>query len=603
MTINEDWRDSLGLPEDRSPAEWRDDLDALEYEIRSDPIKWAYWKLKDPKGRAWKGRWYQKKIIEGIMNGDRRVVSRMGRRVGKTETMVVFMLWYAFHHKNARLLIATPYENQVRLIFMRLNEMIDGCPELADSIKSRTKNPFITTFNNGSSIMGFTVGANSGTQAGASIRGQRADWIFMDEIDYMDRSGIDSVTAIALEDPTRIGIWCASTPTGKRDFFYEICTNPDTGYQAYYFPSMVNPDFDERLEAELRATMTEQGYIHEVLAEFGEETIGVFSKSAVERAKSQYLYSYRELNVWEKEQYKKQGHSVDDIIYFGPYTKARVAPPGIRIIGVDWDKYGAATQIIVTEYDQLLKKFRVAYRAEITRGEFTLDNAVKKIIELNEIWDPKFIYIDRGFGEYQIEFLTLHGRENPETGLDRKIRPIHFGSKIEVRDPGTRQVDMKDVKPFMVNQTAILLERDQIVLSPYDDMVWKQMMDYQVVKITSNGRPVYTSENEHALDAFMLTMLGFTLEFPDITKIMEEIRVARKVVKLPQRNQEEKLQEKVFGGQRDVYGNKVQREREAKDNPNWHLNKVPLGYKGASKANPWGSRGSSARGAVSRARF
>jgi hypothetical protein len=576
-------------------------LEQMEIEIRSDPVKWAYWKLKDPKGNPWKARWYQKKIIKGIMNGDRRIAVRMGRRVGKTETMVVFCLWYAFHHKNARLIIATPYENQVRLIFMRLAEMIDGCDELLAAQVSRTKNPFIIQFGNGSVIMGFTVGATSGN-SGASIRGQRADWIFMDEIDYMDRDGIDATTAIALEDPKRIGIWCSSTPTGKRDFFYEICTNPHTGYKAYHFPSMVNPDWDDRMEAELRATMTEQGYIHEVLAEFGEETVGVFNKSAVERAKSQYLYSYRELNVWEKEQYRKQGLAVDDIVYYGPYTVSKPAPPAFRIIGVDWDKYGAATQIIVTEFDEIRKKFRVCMRAEITRGDFTLDNAVKKIIELNEIYDPKFIYIDRGFGEYQIEMLRLHGRENPRTGLDRKVKGIHFGSKIEIRDPATREIDMKDVKPFMVNQTAILLERDQILLSPFDDMVWKQMMDYQVVKITQNGRPVYTSENEHALDAFMLTILGFTIEFPEITKILEEFKVARKTIPLQNRT-EEKIAEKVFGGNRDVFvPQRPKREREPRDNPNWHWNKVPLGYSKARQTSPWG-RGQSSKFKPQRSSF
>jgi replicative DNA helicase len=255
---------------------------------------------------------------------------------------------------------------------------------------------------------------------------------------------------------------------------------------------------------------------------------------------------------------------------------------------VDWDKYGAATQIIVTEFDELYKKFRVCLRAEIVRGEFTLDNAVKKIIELNEIYDPKFIYIDRGFGEYQIEMLRLHGREHPLTGLDRKVKGIHFGSKIEVRDPGTREVDMKDVKPFMVNQASILLDRDQILLSPFDDMVWKQMMDYQVVKITQNGRPVYTSENEHALDAFMLTILGFTLEFPDITKILEEVKVARKTIPIKNKA-EEKIAEKVFGGNRDVFKpQQQQREREARDNPNWHWNKVQLGYSQQRAESPWG---------------
>lgn len=215
----------------------------------------------------------------------------------------------------------------------------------------------------------------------------------------MSRAGIDAVTAIALEDPKRIGIWCSSTPTGKRDFFYEICTNPDTGYKAYHFPSMVNPDWDEMMEAELRATMTEQGYIHEVLAEFGEETVGVFNKEAVERAKTQYLYTYRELNTYEIEMYTKQGYDMDNIVYFGPYTRKHPAPPAIRIIGVDWDKFNEATQIVITEFDELLKKFRVANRVEIPRGEFTYDNAVRKIIELNEIYDPKFIYVDAGHGK------------------------------------------------------------------------------------------------------------------------------------------------------------------------------------------------------------
>lgn len=373
-------------------------MDEVELDIRKDPVKWAYWKLKDPKGNPWKARWYQKKMIDGIMDGDRRIAARMGRRVGKTETMVVYCLWYAFHHKNARLLIATPYEHQVRLIFMRLNELIDDCEELVNSIKTRTKNPFIVQFNNGSSIMGFTVGATSGN-AGASVRGQRADFIFMDEIDYINRDGIDAVTAIAMEDPKRIGIWVSSTPTGKRDFFYDVCTNPDTGYKSYHFPSHVNPDFDELMEGELRATMTAQGYIHEVEAEFGEETVGVFSKSAVERAFKQYQYAYRELNAYEVQQYKKQGYSIDDIYYLPKYTVSRPAPPAIRIIGVDWDKYANATQIIVTEFNELFKKFQVVNRIEIPRGDFTYDNAVNKIIELNDIYNPKFLYIDRGHGE------------------------------------------------------------------------------------------------------------------------------------------------------------------------------------------------------------
>lgn len=200
--------------------------------------------------------------------------------------------------------------------------------------------------------------------------------------------------------------------------------------------------------------------------------------------------------------------------------------------------------------------------------------------------------------------IRLHGRENPHTGLDKKVRGIHFSNMLEIQDPTTREIDRKDAKQFMVNQTAIVLERDQILLSPFDDMVWKQMMDYQVVKISATGKPQYTSENEHALDAFMLTILGFTLEFPEITKILEEIRVARKAMSFGNVF-EKSLTEKVFGDIPDVYApKKPKREREPKDNPNWHWNKVPVGYGGNKRTGAWGRRGSSrSKTGFTRAKF
>jgi len=216
----------------------------------------------------------------------------------------------------------------------------------------------------------------------------------------MNRDGIDAVTAIAMEDPKRIGIWVSSTPIGKREFFYDVCTKPSTGYKAYHFPSMVNPDFDETMEAEMRATMTAQAYIHEVEAEFGEETVGVFSKEFIERAKDQFLYSYRTLNKYENKLYTDQGYNLKDIVYTPKYNLNKRAPDAIRVLGCDWDKVGASTQIVISEYDQVRQKVRVVSREEIPRSEFTYDNAVKKIIELNEIWNPKFLYIDAGHGKY-----------------------------------------------------------------------------------------------------------------------------------------------------------------------------------------------------------
>ena len=98
-------------------------------------------------------------------------VYRCGRRIGKTETMVVEMLHQAATNKNFRVLMAAPYENQIRNMFTRLNELIDESPLVKSLIKSRTKNPYKIEFNNGSMILGFTTGDDA-----SSIRGQRADY-------------------------------------------------------------------------------------------------------------------------------------------------------------------------------------------------------------------------------------------------------------------------------------------------------------------------------------------------------------------------------------------------------------------------------------------
>lgn len=46
--------------------------------------------------------------------------------------------------------------------------------------------------------------------------------------------------------------------------------------------------------------------------------------------------------------------------------------------------------------------FKVLFRIEIPRSEFTYTNAVNKIIELNDEYDFDWIAIDRGYGNVQI---------------------------------------------------------------------------------------------------------------------------------------------------------------------------------------------------------
>lgn len=197
--------------------------------VMSDPVLWARHFLitnnaLTKKMGPWEARDYQEEMMRDT---SLKKVYRCGRRIGKSETMIVEALHKAFTHNLYRVLFVTPYENQVNLVFMRMKELIEQSPLVKAQVVTFKSSPYTVEFKNGSKILGFTTGAASGSGA-ASVRGQRADWIFMDEIDYMGAEDYSTISAIAGERPD-IGMTASSTPTGKRGTFYRMCTDPSFG--------------------------------------------------------------------------------------------------------------------------------------------------------------------------------------------------------------------------------------------------------------------------------------------------------------------------------------------------------------------------------------
>lgn len=162
-----------------------------------------------------------------LRDNSRKKVYRCGRRTGKTETMCVEAIYQTNIHPEFVFIFAAPYENQIRLIFQRISELIESSPLVKNKLTRSTRNPYQIFFNNNSRIIGFTTGSNSGN-AGASIRGQRANMIALDEMDYLGAGDFETISMIAAERPD-IRMVCSSTPTGKRGDFYNICMNKAIG--------------------------------------------------------------------------------------------------------------------------------------------------------------------------------------------------------------------------------------------------------------------------------------------------------------------------------------------------------------------------------------
>jgi replicative DNA helicase len=393
-------------------------------------------------------------------------------------------------------------KSHVELIYQEILRLAANNEIVLNSITRKVTSPqFMIQFSNGSTIRFFTSGMRSGGKSDVA-RGQEAHVIVLDEMDYMHADDLDALYAMlqktAEDQPDKVLIG-ASTPTGRRERFWEWCRSER--FKEFWFPSYCNPYFAKEQEDEFREQYSEIGYRHEIEADWGEDAEGVYPRKYVDKAFIEPSWNYNP-----------------------EMTSAR----SFHTIGVDWDKYGAGTNIVVLEvcsdaYEdpRFRNKVKLAYREEIERSEYTLTKAVTRIVELNDIYMPKHIYVDRGYGEVQVELLHKYGVENPISGLKTRVKGVSFSETIDVRDPYTKQVVKKEIKPYMVDNLRQYLEKESIVFPAKDDEMFMQLISYVVVRTTQTGRPVFEaggSAVDHAHDALMLALLSITQNYSELHK-------------------------------------------------------------------------------------
>lgn len=471
-----------------------------------DPIIWA------EKNLGWKPRVskteqeYQSLILRC---SSKRKVLRLGRRLGKSEAMVISILHYLFTNspkvqrwdKDAKMyvdgfstvLILTPYLSQVKLIFNRIRELLERNPEMQGEIKRDVSTPYhmIELFN-GARAVGFS----SGAKGAEAVRGQKADFIILDEMDYLSPEDIESVVALMMEH-SEVKILASSTPSGRREYFYSFCEE-NMSFKEFYYASTANPAWGPRMESELRQFYkTEIGWQHEIMAQFGESATGVFQHKYVEAAKQEYKY--------------KDMSPQSDWSYS---------------IGIDWNDSENGTKLCVVGWDPKHGIFRVVDKQTIQKAGWTQTAAIQELIKLNRLWQPDFVYVDEGYGATQIEVIKQFGidsvhQNHDHARIDEKLKNIvgiNSSSNVETFDPVSGLPIKKKMKPFMIENTVRRFEQGQIKYSEHDDVLTEQLGGYTIVKVNTSGMPVYEASNgDHDLDALVLALLAFQMELSEFT--------------------------------------------------------------------------------------
>ena len=130
----------------------------------------------------------------------------------------------------------------------------------------------------------------------------------------------------------------------------------------------------------------------------------------------------------------------------------------------------------------------------------------------------------------QIELIKSYGMKNPSTNLHKIIKPIDYGGKIQIKDPVTNLMTDKPAKPFLVSNTQLAVEGRQVFIPESEDTdtgIVGQMRQFSVTKISSTGNPVYDGKNnDHSLNAMMLALCGFTVEYENIVIRSNVVNIA-----------------------------------------------------------------------------
>ena len=229
-------------------------------------------------------KFYQYYQREYLLCTAKNKVMRFGRRLGKTEGMVIDILHFALMNPNVKVVVVAPFLTLTTEIFNRLEMLLSGKDSVFSNDYTRKKQPSEKIkLSNGSEINGFTTATD-----GKSIRGQSANKVYIDEGAYIPEDAYQVLMAFKLDNKD-VSFNVASTPSALETAFKKWCLT-DTHWHEMHYPSSILPDFKEKDEPELRNSLTIDGYQLEVEAEFIEGSARVFKSHNIKNAKFDYSY-------------------------------------------------------------------------------------------------------------------------------------------------------------------------------------------------------------------------------------------------------------------------------------------------------------------------
>jgi phage terminase large subunit-like protein len=211
---------------------------------------------------------YQQKLLN---DKSQRVIACMGRQTGKTTTIAVKAIHYAYTYENTTTLIISPSMRQSMIMFDKILTVIHKNPLLRESITRKTRT--IIQLTTGSQIIALPCSEHL-------LRGYTANLVIADEAAFIPESILTEIVFPMLSTTNGTAI-LLSTPWDKNHFFYKAFLNPQ--YSTHKIQSSENPLIPQAFLSEMQQNMTAEAYKREYLAEFTEAAASYFPQELIRK--------------------------------------------------------------------------------------------------------------------------------------------------------------------------------------------------------------------------------------------------------------------------------------------------------------------------------
>lgn len=206
---------------------------------------------------------YQAELVKALQE-NRWVIALLSRQMGKTQTISMFLLWYAMFHRDQTILIASKNNTHAMEIMDRVRFAYE---ELPHWLKAGCKyyNKHNIEFDNGSRIKSEATTEKTG-------RGLSISKLYLDELAFINPRIQENMWAsLAPTLSTGGSAIISSTPNGDTELFAHLWRGANTGQNSFipvFFPWNRHPERGEEYLKEMRGQLGDKKFRQEVLCNF-----------------------------------------------------------------------------------------------------------------------------------------------------------------------------------------------------------------------------------------------------------------------------------------------------------------------------------------------